>query len=404
MKFCHTLLLICLNCLPLISIAQSDSLKHIPIVSDSLDISMDNLNNSIAIDSAFIANTVQSSVIQYAKEKGDEEIRKRAQKQTSKKISEELKVLDQFEKIDSATIANNVVKRADEKIDQSSNQKLGEVVNLKRVRNLQDSSGNISKDSLISKGKQKAGELAESSIKNTDEYKSIKEKLSDDKLMKSENGKISDMTTDDLKKQMKEKMINDGQNFLKENLSEITDLQTEMSDLKEKYSAVVDKNDLSEATKKGSLKGTPIKDRFVLGGNFNITNRAPFVLDIAPLIGFKINKKAQFGISGMFRQSFDDLQNGLPPMEPVYGYSLLGHYQFYRKFLAYLEGGETFKVNSNETNKRNGERNLLIGLGMEVKVIKWMSFQSIFSYNILYHYTDQLNNSPFVFKTGIRFN
>ncbi|MGD1958733.1 MAG: hypothetical protein ACFB2Y_07745 [Fulvivirga sp.] len=56
-----------------------------------------------------------------------------------------------------------------------------------------------------------------------------------------------------------------------------------------------------------------------------------------------------------------------------------------------------------DQSERQWTQNLLLGLGREFTISKWLQFQTIITYNFLHENRDGVYASPVVFKTGVRF-
>jgi hypothetical protein len=128
-------------------------------------------------------------------------------------------------------------------------------------------------------------------------------------------------------------------------------------------------------------------------------------LDLSPVLGYRINKLFEVGVSATFRTQFKFSSGSFIKDEPVYGQSLWANHLFYKNYFAYLEGERISTVISkDDISARSWKESLMIGVGRKFKVTKWMEMQALVLFNILYNVEDELYASPVVFKTGFRIN
>lgn len=257
--------------------------------------------------------------------------------------------------------------------------------------------------------KEEAAKRAEAAIKDTDHMKALEG-------TDSELGKLTDTkeqvekTAAELRemkarKQMKQKMAGHAKEFIQENAEQIQQVQSKMGELKQKYSSVVNSNDLSTATKRSSLKGEPFWKRLVIGGNLNLSETNPLSIDFAPVLGWKFNKLFEAGVTGAYRAKFGADKSGVNTFEneEVYGYSIFANHMVFKNFFGYLEGENMSTVTgTTEDSQRAWQQSLLLGLGRKFKIAKFLEMQAIVSYNFLHDNSDGVYNSPVVFKTGLR--
>jgi len=184
-------------------------------------------------------------------------------------------------------------------------------------------------------------------------------------------------------------------------------LQKSMALLKNKYSSLLNSNDLSTGVKANSLKGRPFREHWVLGGNFNIVNVSPFMIDLSPTVGYRLNKKLQIGVGAIYRASFVDsvkLINSLPATNS--GYSIFVNYNLAMNFFAYAEWERTSTiVKGNSTDpkpSRQWVNSLLIGVGRQFGISKYVKGSVMLLWNPLHVNGKTPYNSDFVIKTGFR--
>lgn len=206
------------------------------------------------------------------------------------------------------------------------------------------------------------------------------------------------------KQQMKEKMASQAKEYISKNADKLQQVQSKMGELKKKYSYVPNSNDLSTAKKRTSLEDEPLGKRLVFGGNFNLTETSPVSIDLSPLIGYRINKLFEVGITGLYRAQFNADKNGVNAEgENVYGYSAFVNHMVFKNFFGYMEGENISRVKIiQDQTKREWDQTLLIGIGRRFNIAKWLEMQAIITYNFLHDNRDGVYNSPIVFKTGVR--
>ena len=206
------------------------------------------------------------------------------------------------------------------------------------------------------------------------------------------------------KRQLKEKMTSHAKEYISKHADKIQQVQSKMSDLKKKYSYVPNSNDLSTAKKRTSLKDEPLGKRLVLGGNFNVSRTNPIHIDLSPVVGYKINKLFEIGVTGVYRARFEGSKSGVGTSEKsVYGYSLFVNHMVFRNFFGYLEGENLSRViQEQDQEKRVWDQTLLLGIGRKFNVTKWLEMQAIITYNFLHDNQNGVYDNPIVFKTGIR--
>lgn len=259
--------------------------------------------------------------------------------------------------------------------------------------------------------KEEAVRRAEEAMKNTDEMKALDDLSNDSELGKLDDykGKL-EKTQEEIrqaaaKQELKQKMASHAKEYISQNADKIQQVQSQMGELKKKYSYMPNSNDLSSAVKRTSLQEESFWKRLVLGGNFNISKTNPLNIDLAPVVGYRINKLFEAGITGTYRSQFKADKNGVSgqPNDEVYGYSAFASHMAFRNFFGYLEGERMRNTSLNTENpERRWTETLLIGVGRKFNVAKWLEMQAMVLFNVLHDNKDGLYNSPVVFKTGIR--
>ncbi len=206
------------------------------------------------------------------------------------------------------------------------------------------------------------------------------------------------------KQELKEKMAAQAKEYISQNADKLQQVQSKMGELKKKYSYVPNSNDLSTARKRSSLEGEPLGKRLTYGGNFNVSETNPVSIDLSPVVGYRINKLFEVGVTGMYRAQFEGDKNGVNARgENVYGYSVFANHLVFRNFFGYIEGENISRVKvEQDQERRERDQTLLLGIGRKFNISKWLEMQAIISYNFLHNNQDNVYDGPIVFKTGVR--
>lgn len=259
--------------------------------------------------------------------------------------------------------------------------------------------------------KDAAVKRAEKELKGTKQYDAIEGLGDDSELGHLEDYKNKLESTQEALKQaaakqeLKQKMASHAREYITQNADKIQQVQSQMGEMKKKYSYMPNSNDLSSAVKRTSLKGESLWERLVIGGNFNISKTNPLNVDISPALGYKINKLFEVGVTGCYRSQFKADKYGVNSQtgKEVYGYSAFANHMFFKNFFAYMEAERMRTTTmSAEVPKREWKQTLLIGVGRKFNVAKWLEMQALVLFNVLHDNEDGLYNSPVVFKTGFR--
>ena len=360
--------------------AVRDSLEQVEGVSEILELT--------ELDSA--------NITKRAKSKGKKQLKQTTGIDSNIKIDSTL--VDQTKEAGKEIVLENV--KDDELIKE--NQDLLDIANI-------DSLKSLSVDTVAVRAKDAAVARGEEYLKNTDEFKALDGQDKDspfgeltkqkEKLENAQEELRKAAAQNELKKQMTSK----AKDYITKNSAQIQEVQSKMTDLKKKYSTVPNSNDLSTATKRTSLKGESFWKRMVLGGNFNITKTSPVTLDLSPVLGYRINKLFEVGISATYRVQFIKSGSTITKDDAVYGQGVWVNHLFYKNYFGYLEGERMSTVTTkDDITARTWKESLLIGVGRKFKVAKWMEMQALILFDLLYDNEDQLYSSPVVFKTGFR--
>jgi hypothetical protein len=182
--------------------------------------------------------------------------------------------------------------------------------------------------------------------------------------------------------------------------------QGDLTKLKKKYSEVSSANDLSTAVKKNSLKGKTIKERLVIGGNFQAWSFEPVTLDISPVLGYRVNKLFQAGVGVSSRYIFTYDQNLLVTTQAE-GYKAFLSHDIFRDFFGYSEferqklKKQVVQMEEKEYPWKNAWH---VGVGRSIQLGSNISVQAMMLYNILFDRADQNYNRRWNMKVGVQFN
>ena len=250
---------------------------------------------------------------------------------------------------------------------------------------------------------QKAGEM----LKNTEGFEGMGDKGELNKIdeYKGQLEKTQqEMQQAMAKQELKEKMASQAREYISQHADKIQQVQSKMGELKKKYSYVPNSNDLSTAKKRSSLEDEPLGKRLVFGGNFNVTQTNPVNIDLAPVVGYRINKLFEIGVTGIYRAQFEESNRQISAYgDDTYGYGVFVNHMVFKNFFGHLEG-ENISRNRQEMDQttRVWDQALLAGIGRRFKISKWLEMQAIITYNFLHDNQDGVYNNPVVFKTGVR--
>jgi cell division protein FtsB len=174
--------------------------------------------------------------------------------------------------------------------------------------------------------------------------------------------------------------------------------------LKKKYAYVPDSKDLSTAQKTSTLKGVPVKKRFVYGGDLHVDIGDPLFLDFNPMIGYRLDKRWMLGIGGMFRFRLSHTDSaGLEYRIPTTGGRGFGEYQFYKSFLAHAEyevlTNDVFTKAEVKNTPSKPTQSINVGLGNTFNIYKGLKGKFLLLYNFALDGEKQYR-SPWVIRFG----
>ncbi|UII22649.1 porin family protein [Fulvivirga ligni] len=206
----------------------------------------------------------------------------------------------------------------------------------------------------------------------------------------------------------KEEARKRAQTFFANNTQQLEAFQKKMRMLQKKYSALPNSNDLSTAVKRNSLEGKPLRERLLIGGNFQVTSLNPFSLDASPQVGYKFNKKLVVGVGGALRHTFsnDPISTTTDIPNNSYGYKAFVSYDIISSFFAYGEyermSKEIADNNDLSATKIQWIDGLLLGAGRRFTVLPKIDMTVIILYNFLHDPRKAVHPQPWQVKVGFQ--
>ncbi|MDN5217554.1 hypothetical protein QQ020_36110, partial [Fulvivirgaceae bacterium BMA12] len=158
--------------------------------------------------------------------------------------------------------------------------------------------------------------------------------------------------------------------------------------------------------KENEMKGKPLGERLVLGGNFQLHPGDLVSLDISPIVGYRWTKMLRIGLGGTYRTTFDEKEKFLLSDEKeVFGYRGYVEHDVYKGFYVHgeyerLNGTDLSKKNIPQDNRANTWRDgALLGLGKSYQIKNKIKGNVMMLYNFLYD--DQSHyNKPWNLRFG----
>jgi hypothetical protein len=202
---------------------------------------------------------------------------------------------------------------------------------------------------------------------------------------------------EDLKKEAVEQLVDQRE--------KLKGLSNRITGLKGKFATLLNSNDLSTGIKAKSLAGRPVRERWVIGGNFNIVSTAPFMLDLGLQFGYRIDKRFQVGVSGIYRATFVDTVNWSNAISPErYGYGAFASYGLMGNFFGYTEWERTASVVRSGADQATTAwvSSFLVGIGRKFNLHPKVSGSLLILGNLLHENGQSPYHSPLVIKTGFQ--
>ena len=198
--------------------------------------------------------------------------------------------------------------------------------------------------------------------------------------------------------------------FLSKNEGALGGLQKQMTKLKKKYSSLQNSEDLSSGVKRKSLKGRPVDERFILGGNFDVQVAKPIKVDVSPLIGFRVNKPFTLGVGGTYRLDIGYEDSSIKNVKfdtKVYGYNAFASYDIIKRFFLYTEYTYMAEIQTDKLTaekKTKWEPSFVAGIGRSFKVHPKLTGTVMLLYNIVNSSVANPPGNRFQVKFGFQTN
>jgi hypothetical protein len=176
----------------------------------------------------------------------------------------------------------------------------------------------------------------------------------------------------------------------------------QVDQLKKKYSKVNLLN--ANGPVMEPISNKPVK-RWVYGLGFQGNWQNQLNLSVAPIIGYRINKKWTAGVSGVMQLSINVKDSFSIQSKQDFAYRIYSQYVFYKNIFVHAEFEQPYGVKSEELRKnwydvnRKQARGWL-GLGIEYKIYKKLKGQT----QVLYNIVPPDYTKPFESRWGIRVN
>lgn len=189
--------------------------------------------------------------------------------------------------------------------------------------------------------------------------------------------------------------------------SQVKSMTDKLNKLKGKYSSILNSNDMSTAIKEKSLQGRPLRERWVIGGNFGVASTAPLMIDLSPQFGYRINKKFQAGISIIYRVKFvDSVKVSNAISQDHYGYGAFASHGLILNFFAYAEFERTASLVkaaiTGDKARHQWSNNLFLGVGRKFVVHPKLNGTVLLLWNPLHINGVTPFHEAFVIKTGFQ--
>ncbi len=208
-----------------------------------------------------------------------------------------------------------------------------------------------------------------------------------------------------LKNEGKTKAKEEAINGFAEHADKIQGAQAKMSRLLGKYKEYTSNGDESYGVKRTSLQGKSLKERIVLGGNFNVVSTDPISLDLSPMIGYRFNTKFYVGVGMNYRQTFgnvDSLKYNWYVTPKNTSFRTFVNYDIIKNFYAYgeWEVGSSGKQNAEENKSWNN--NYFIGLGKKLLIHPKLYMTITALYNLNNEEHNQTHPQRFQMRIGFQ--
>lgn len=241
-----------------------------------------------------------------------------------------------------------------------------------------------------------SGQLTRSVNDLQEQYKSMGEKYIDQPQQYTDPAH--------LKSEGKKSGIDYTRDFIAENIDQIEHLKNKLADLRKKYASISNSTDMSTAKRRNSFQGRPVDEKIILGGNFDIQMSHPVLIDLAPLVGFRLNKKLSIGLGGTYRVdlTFDSKSLNTQYDTKVYGFNSFLSYDIVNRFFVYGQYDYLSKKEQDQDvaeEVQTWEPGFMAGIGRSFRVHTKITGTVMLLYNVV----ESNIKSPFGNRFQVRF-
>lgn len=153
-----------------------------------------------------------------------------------------------------------------------------------------------------------------------------------------------------------------------------------------------------------SLKGDSLSKRMIYGGNFQLTSMRPFSIVIAPLMGYRLNKKISMGVSISYKSILGKTPLQTKAFGGEIGYRVFADYKLVKSWFGHFEFESMNKSITNSTMEgydKTWQNNGYIGIGRQIGSIKGVKITSIFLCNLFDKRLKNFEPAAFQFRVGL---
>ncbi len=206
-----------------------------------------------------------------------------------------------------------------------------------------------------------------------------------------------------LEKEAKQKAAAEAVKVFEEK-ADIGGAQKSISKLMSKYREFSGATDLSDAVKHTSLKGSPVRERLVIGGHFNIVSTHPLSIDFSPQLGYKFNTRFFVGVGVNYRTTFgDSIKTSYYVSPSNTSYKAFISYDVIKSFYAFGEWEKSgISRASNDKTSKQWKDNYFIGIGKRFLVLPKLYFTMAVLYNLNGEDQNPVHPYRFQVRTGFQ--
>jgi hypothetical protein len=209
---------------------------------------------------------------------------------------------------------------------------------------------------------------------------------------------------DHWKDEGKEKAVKEAVDYFAEHGDKLQHAQAGVSKLLSKYREFSNSNDLSTAVKRTSMKGKAFKERWLIGGNFNVVSTDPVSLDFSPMLGYKFTTRFSVGLGMNYRHTFSDsIRNSWYISPRNTSYKAFASYDVIKAFFAFAEWEKSgIRLSSNDKTRKTWKDNYFIGVGKKFLVHPKVYLTLTALYNLNSEDQNPVHPRRFQIRTGFQ--